>query len=120
MALPKKPNARVNRPELIRAITTPLGFYVLTLLIVEAMLTLVLTCSNFSEDSRWEGFICMFAAFAVFVLVVTVLTVFFPKNLLYGKEEHVKSALSPSALKDQIEDLIVLHVKEECLKPPRK
>ena len=49
------------------------------------------------------------------LLVVTSLTIFKPKNLLYGKEEHLDPALDPSALKDQIEDLIYANVKLECL-----
>lgn len=39
-----------------------------------------------------------------------------PKRLLFGKEEHVNPSLEPSALRDQIEDLIQANVKPECLK----
>jgi len=42
-----------------------------------------------------------------------------PKRLLYGKEEHANPALEPSALRDQIEDLIQANVKQECLKNPQ-
>jgi hypothetical protein len=58
----------------------------------------------------------MVSTFAAIVLIVTVLTVCCPKNLLYGKEEHASPVLAPSALKDQIEDLISTNVKPECLK----
>ncbi len=53
------------------------------------------------------------------LLVVTALTIGWPKNLLYGKEEHSNPTLEPSALKDQIEDLIAANVKSECLKTPQ-
>jgi hypothetical protein len=80
------------------------------------MLTIVLTCSKLTEEHEWEGFIGMFATFACFVLIVTLLTVFYPKNLLYGKEEHSNPALDPQALQDAVEELIARNVKPECLK----
>ena len=55
--------------------------------------------------------------FLVFV-VVSALVVCKPKNLLFGKEEHLNPLLEPSALKDQIEDLIAANVKPECFKKP--
>jgi hypothetical protein len=39
-----------------------------------------------------------------------------PRNLLFGKEEHSNPALDPSALQDAIEDTIEARVKSECLK----
>ena len=44
------------RVGMIRAISTPPGFYVLSLLIVEATIGLVLTASKLSEDHVWQGF----------------------------------------------------------------
>jgi len=58
----------------------------------------------------------MLFAFACVVLIVTAFVVRSPTNLLYGKEEHANPLLAPSALKDQIEDLIAANVKAECLK----
>ena len=37
----------------------------------------------------------------------------------YTKDEHANPALEPSALKDQIEDLIQTNVRPECLKNTR-
>ena len=50
--------------------------------------------------------------------VVTWLVISYPKNLLYGKEEHSNPALEPSALKDAMEEIIEARVKIECLKNP--
>jgi len=105
-----------NWTGIIHAVTTPLGFYVLALLIIEATLTIVLSSGKLGEAQAWNGFLFMLGTFAVVVLIVTILTVFCPKNLLYGKEEHANPVLAPSALKDQIEDLITANVKPECLK----
>ena len=103
----------------MRAITTPLGFYALALLIVEATLAIVLTWSKLDAAHVWSGFLWMIGTFIGVLVIVTVLTIWNPKNLLYGKEEHASPALEPSALKDQIEDLIAANVKTECLKPPK-
>ena len=108
-------NRNKGRANILRQIQTPLGFYVLALLIVEGTLGLVLTYAKLSDDNRWSGFLCMIGVFAVVVLIVTALTIWKPKNLLYGKEEHLTPALDPSALRDQIEDLIAINVKTECL-----
>jgi len=58
----------------------------------------------------------MIAVFGVVVLIVTILTFVNPRNLLYGKEEHFAPQTEPSALRDQIEDIIYQHVKTEALK----
>ena len=46
---------------------------------------------------------------------VTILTAWKPKNLLYGKEEHSIPQIEPSALRDQIEDIIFERVRPEYL-----
>lgn len=59
----------------------------------------------------------MIVGFCVLVVcIVTCLLVWDPKRLLYGKDEMVNPALEPSALRDEIEDLIQANVKPECLK----
>jgi len=109
----KTSEARVG---IIRAISTPLGFYVLSLLIVEATIGLVLTASKLSDDHVWWGFFVVVGLFLMVFIVVTILVVWFPKNLLYGKEEHSNPALAPSALRDAMEEIIVAKVKPESLK----
>ena len=51
------------------------------------------------------------------ILIVTGLTAFRAKNLVFGKEEHSAPQIEPSALRDQIEDIIFERVKSESLKP---
>ena len=81
------------------------------------MLAIVLSCSKLNEEHVWDGFICMLATFACVIVIVTLLTIFSPKNLLYGKEEHANPALDPAGtLRDDIETIIVESVKPECLK----
>jgi hypothetical protein len=103
----------------IRAISTPLGFYVLSLLIVDTTIVTVLTFSRLNERLVWWGFFVVILLFLVVFGVVTFLVIKYPKNLLYGKEEHSNPALEPSALRDAIEDTIAAKVKPECLQNPR-
>ena len=120
MAPSKKPNQFKGWVDLVGVIKTPLGFYVLSLLIVESTLAIVLTFSKLTEEHVWEGFKWMIWVLAGVFLVVTIFVFWKPKNLLYGKEEHHEALLDPSALKDQIEDLIEENVKSECLKSVTK
>jgi hypothetical protein len=97
-----------RRQDLVGIVKTPLSFYVLALLIVESTLAIVLSCSRLNEE-------LMIWVLGTVVTTVTGLVIFNPRNLLYGKEEHREPLLEPSALRDQIEDLIVANVKSECL-----
>lgn len=91
-------------------------FFVLTLLIIESTLGLVLVNGSFGEEKKWTGFLWMVGIFIGVVTFVAIMTICRPKNLLYGKEEHSNPQLDESALRDQIEDLIVARVKAESLK----
>lgn len=112
-----RPRAR-SRASLIQGVTTPLGFFVLSLIIVEGTLAIVLSASNLSEEHVWDGFCWMVALFAAVIVIVTVLVFWKPEKLLYGKEEHSNPALEPSALADAIEGMIRSSVKPDCLKNP--
>src|SRR5882672_9918913 len=98
----KKPNKLKGWADLIGVIKTPLGFYVLALLIVESTLAIVLTFSKLTEEHVWDGFKSMIWVLAAVLLIVTVFVFWKPKNLLYGKKEHHEELLEPSALKDEI------------------
>jgi hypothetical protein len=108
------------RLSIIQAITTPLGFYVLALLIVESTLCVVLTGSKLKDENVWSGFLWMIGVFIGVVSVVTLFAWLNPRHLLYGKEEHSNPALEPSALKDDIQDIVEqmmrAEVRPECLK----
>jgi hypothetical protein len=97
-------------------VTTPLGFYVLALLIIEGTLTIVLTGSKLAPEKVWTGFLWMIGIFIGVVVIVTLFAWLNPKHLLYSKEEHLDPALDPLAARDAIEDAIAANVKPECLK----
>lgn len=103
--------------KVLKLIQTPLGFYVLALLIIESTLCIVLTAAGFERPYKWYGFLCMVGIFVFVLVIVSILVFFFPKNLVFGKEEHSAPQIEPSALRDQIEDIIFQRVKSDCLKP---
>jgi hypothetical protein len=105
----------LNRAQIIQQVTTPLGFYVLTLLILEGTLSIVLTCSKLTEEHIWVGFLLMIIVFAAVVVLVTLFVWRKPESLLFEKEQYLPPELDPSALRDQIEDLIYQNVKSESL-----
>ena len=117
---PRRQTKPGDRLKILAEIQTPLGFYVLALLIIETTLAIVLTAAGFEQDYKWYGFLLMIVVFAAVVLIVTILTFVNPGNLLYGKEEHSAPQIEPSALRDQIEDIIYQRVKGEYLKPAKE
>lgn len=78
-----------KRVGLIEAITAPLGFFVLALLIVESFLATVLIGANLPEAEKITG---MWAGIGMFVLVIVavfILDWFKPSNLTYDKQAHL-------------------------------
>ena len=117
---PRRRTKPGNRLKILAEIQAPLGFYVLALLTIESTLAIVLTAAGFEPNFKWYGFLLMIVVFAAVVLIVTILTFVSPRNLLYGKEEHLAPQIEPSALRDQIEDIIHQRVKAESLKPAKE
>ena|SRR5437763_7179361 len=115
--MPTAKSSKATWANIIRQIQTPLGFYVLALLIVETALTV--TLGLIKEDQK-QVLAWIIGVFVMVIVIVTGLVIWDPKRLLYGKEEHASPALELSALRDQIEDLIQANVKQDCLKTQRK
>ncbi len=68
---PRKKRPGMNRAQILEQVRTPLGFYVLTLLILESTLAAVLACSRLTEEHIWIGFLSMIGIFIGVVLLVT-------------------------------------------------
>jgi hypothetical protein len=83
---PAQPTAG-DRPNLIRSITTPLGFYALSLLIVEAVITLVLVTANLDTATRFAGLLLSALLFMVVVFLTTHLAIFHPRTLVYESKD---------------------------------
>ena len=84
-----------DKNQIIEAITAPLGFFVLALLIVEAFLATVLIFADLEAQQRVYG---MFTGVALFVLLISVVSVFVwakPDNLTFDKEAHLRDRNKP-------------------------
>ena len=76
MSPPRNAGKSKGRTDLVQVIKTPLGFYVLSLLIVEGTLAIVLSASRLGEEHVWEGFLWMIGVFAGVIVIVTGLAIF--------------------------------------------
>ena len=93
MAPPKKTPPKANdssgRSRLILAINSPLGFFVLALLIVESFLGIVLTYADIDKEFKntfiWIG--C--GLFVLVTIIVSLLVWFKPENLTFDKDAHL-------------------------------
>jgi hypothetical protein len=83
------PETTSAKIKLIEAITTPLGFFVLALLIVESFLAIVLTTQDVSCNDRMTG---IFIGCGLFILVVSIVAALVwtrPSNLTFDKDAHL-------------------------------
>ena len=83
-------NRKSSWVRLIETIDSPLGFYVLALLIVEACLTLILTKSNIPKEELFSGLVVGSCLFCLVVIIVAILVYFKPENLTFDKTSHLK------------------------------
>ena len=96
---PRPKRVAANRAQILRQVTTPLGFYVLTLLILEGTLSIVLTSSKLSEERNWTGFLLMIGVFIGVVALVTLFVWRKPESLLFEKEQYLPPELDALALR---------------------
>jgi hypothetical protein len=87
------PSLFAGREKIISGIGSPLGFYVLALLIVEAFLFGAGSLFNLPVETRtylvWAGL----AVFLFIVLVVLLLVIRYPQNLVFTERSHLQMAL---------------------------
>lgn len=81
-----QPNADVSRRKVIAAISAPLGFFVLALLIVETFLATVLIGANLEKENKMCGIWLGVSLFVVVVVGVWVLVWFKPENLVFDQD----------------------------------
>jgi len=79
-----------NRSDLLHAVTSPLGFFALSLLIVEGFLTISLVFSDLGSTSKFWGMIIGAVLFILVVVLVWILVWYKPENLTFGEDSHLK------------------------------
>ena len=81
--------------KIIDAVTSPLGFFVLALLIVVAFLATVLLAAGFQETMKATGMFTGVGMFLIVILIVTVLVWCKPDHLTFDKEAHLRDRNKP-------------------------
>ncbi len=71
---------------IIKAITSGLGFFVLSLLIVESFLTAVLVLSDLDQKGKFIGMLIGASLFLIVVVIVAFLVKTCPQNLMFGEK----------------------------------
>src|ERR1044072_4585204 len=80
----------VGRATLVSVITTPLGFFALSLLIVEGFLGISLIGAGLSGDHKFIGLWIGAILFVVVVTLVTILVWNKPENLTFGEKSYLE------------------------------
>lgn len=75
---------------MVSVVTAPLGFFALSLLIVEGFLTIVMIFSNISPGAKIAGMIIGATLFFLVVLGVWILVLQKPTNLTFGEQSHLE------------------------------
>ncbi len=88
-------NSEKDKHKLIEAITAPLGFFVLALLIVEAFLATVLVGTTLENTDKVNGMYLGVGLFIFLTIVVAILVWFKPDNLTFDKEAHLRNRGKP-------------------------
>lgn len=79
-----------TRTSILSVIKSPLGFYVLALLIVESFLTIVLTVSNLTTDHKMTGLYMGVGLFVIVTFFVTLLVWHKPENITLDQDKLVE------------------------------
>lgn len=78
------------RSAIVSVITSPLGFFALSLLIVEGFLTIALVFSGLDPAAKLIGMWIGAILFFLVVLGVWILVLFKPTNLTFGEQSHLE------------------------------
>ncbi len=81
-----------KRNQIIEAITAPLGFFVLALLIVEAFLATILIGATLENSDKVNGMYLGVGLFVIVTFIVSLLVWFKPHNLTFDKEAHLRNS----------------------------
>lgn len=79
-----------GRASLVSVITTPLGFFALSLLIVEGFLGIILVGSNLAAYQKFVGMLIGAGLFVLIVVLVTILVWRRPQNLTFSELSHLE------------------------------
>ncbi len=82
---------KIDEPKssIIKSINSSLGFFALSLLIVEGFLGIVLIYSGLDAKGKFLGMLIGAGLFVLVIIIVSLLVAFKPKNIMFGEESHL-------------------------------
>jgi len=113
-----------TRAGLLEAITNPLGFFGLTMLIIEGILGLVVGTSKMSGDQQFCAFLILVGLCVVVIALVTVMAIVWPRSLLAKVTSDLDQGRSAAqflrspAFKDFVVSYVAETVKPDVLIKP--
>jgi len=84
-----------SRSQILEAITAPLGFFVLALLVVEAFLATILVGAELTNDHKIIGMYLGVGLFVMVTFIVSLFVWFKPDHLTFDKEAHLRNKGKP-------------------------
>ena len=107
-----------SRNKLVEAITAPLGFFVLALLIVEASLSVVLVASDLEPSDKAIGMYLVVGMFVLVAILVFLLVWHKPRNLTFDKAAHLDSEKTNATYNhvNKLEDSNTMGYKESAVR----
>jgi heme A synthase len=108
-------NDKTHWAAIIEQVKNPLGFFSLSLLVIEAVFGAVVVFSKMGQDYQYRAFLIMTGLFIAIVLIVTLLSIIFPKHLweqlnrTSAETERLASILESTAFSDKIDERISQH-----------
>lgn len=79
-----------KKTNIINAITSPLGFFVLALLIVETFLGITTSIIGFDVEKKYYLILIGVGLFILVIFIVLMLVWFRPINLTFGEKGHLQ------------------------------
>lgn len=95
------------REKIISGIGTPLGFFVLALLIIEGFLWGAGSAFDLPVEVRIRALWVGVGLFVLVLFVVVILVVFFPKNLVFSEKSHLQAMAIYGAKDLPISELLI-------------
>jgi hypothetical protein len=112
-----------KRSSILGAVKNPLGFFSLSLMVIEVIFGLVVGFSKMTGDYQFISLCIMAGLFVIVVSIMTWLTVKRPKHFYeeiveqIGTSRAMKEFINSPAFRETIEDVLQVRVRPECLQP---
>jgi len=106
-----------SRVSALKAITAPLGFFVLALLIVEGFLAAVLAAGNLDVSLQSWALGAGIGLFVFVVVIVAIFVWFKPENLTFDKDAYLSKRLPYMGMNQHVTNGMSVRIEPGTAKP---